>query len=105
MYGDLALSGKVTAAGTLTITIKPTGRQTWTVNQVSISMTTAPIGATCYLKKNGVIVTPMVASGDAAGGDPPVVVRLVDKLTVEWAGCTSGVVGTVLVIYDDGQAN
>lgn len=103
MYGDLPLSGIVKSDGTLTITIKPTGRQTWTVSQVSINMQSAPIGATALLKKNGALITPMVATGDAAGGDPAIDVRPAEKLTVEWAGCTAGQTGTVLVIYDDGQ--
>ena len=101
-YGEQTITGRVASTGALTLTVKPTGRQTWIVSQVSISMTTAPFGALCNLKKNGVIVTPMIASGDAAGGDPPVQLRYNERLTVEWTGATSGDVGTALIIYDDG---
>lgn len=101
-YGDLAYSGVVTASGTLVITIKPTGRQIWTVNQVSTSLTTAPIGAQCFLKKNGNPVTPLIATGDVADGSPPVVLRPNERMTVEWSGCTAGTVGEVFILYDDG---
>jgi hypothetical protein len=101
-YFDQAYSGKVTAAGTLTIKIRPTGRQTWTVRQVSTSMTTAPTGAACFVKKNGNPISPLVATGDVADGEPPIRIAAVDTMTVEWSGCTSGDTGTVLIVGDDG---
>jgi hypothetical protein len=95
-------SATVAANGTATATIV-TGsrRRRWTVSQVSVEMSAAPIGATCALRLNGVLVTPLVPTGDAAGGDPPVTLEGTDVLTVAWAGCTPGQVGSVLALYDE----
>ncbi|MER6059471.1 hypothetical protein [Streptomyces albidoflavus] len=77
--------------------------QTWTVSQVSVEVPGAPIGATCTLRKGGALITPLIPTGDAATGDPPVIVRPGEALTVEFAGCTPGQTGTVYAIYDDGR--
>lgn len=101
--GDLTLSVTVGAGGTATATITTrTALQTWTVSQVSVEMPGAPIGSTCDLRKEGALITPLIATGDAATGDPPVILRSGERLTVNFAGCTVGTVGTVYVIYDDG---
>jgi hypothetical protein len=100
---DLTLTPTVDASGTATATIRPTGRQTWTVQQVSISMGSAGAAASCALYKNGVAVTPLVATMDAAAGDPPVILHPSDTMTVVWTGATVGAIGSVLVLYDDGQ--
>lgn len=100
---DTALSVTVGSNGKATATIKTrTKLQTWSISQVSVELPTAPIGATCALRKNGVLVTPMIPTADVAGGDPPVILRPGETLTVEWAGCTPGATGTVYCIYDDG---
>lgn len=90
------------AAGTATVTIR-TGsrRRRWTIYQVTVEMRNAPIGATCALRLNGVLVTPAIPTGDPLGGDPPITLEGTDTLTVEWAGCTPGDVGTVLMLYDE----
>lgn len=94
----------VAAGGTATATIRvQDGINTWTVNQVSIEMANAPVGATAELRYNGRLVTPMIPTGDVADGSPPVILRPADTLTVEWAGCTPGDVGAALVFYDDGR--
>jgi hypothetical protein len=94
----------VAASGIAVATIKvANGLSTWTVTQVSIAMPTAPAGATCQLQKNSFPVTPMVATGDTAGGDPPVMLRPSDVLTVTWTGCTPGTAAQVLVFFDDGE--
>jgi hypothetical protein len=94
-------SAKIGAGGTGTATIQ-TGhaRQTWDVQQVSVELPAAPIGATCVLRKNGYLVTPLIATGDVADGSPPVTLQPTDTLTVEWAGCTNGTVGKVLLVYE-----
>lgn len=102
-YADLPQTGIVTAAGTLKLVLKPQGRQTWTVSQVSNSMVNAPVGALCYVKKLGVIVSPLVPNSDAASGFPAVQVRYTENMSVEWSGCTPGDIGQVLWVYDDGQ--
>jgi hypothetical protein len=99
---DQTYSGVVTAAGTLTIPIGPgTKARTWVVSQVSTELSSAPIGATCMMRKNGAPVTPMVATGDVAGGDPPVTLYGSDLLQLVWTGCTPGTTANVYVIYDE----
>jgi hypothetical protein len=101
---ELVMTGVVPAAATtLTLTIKPTRRQSWTVQQVSCEMESAPAGATCALRKNGTLITPLVPTGDAAAGDPPVPLRAGEVMTVKWSGVTAGLLGRIIVLYDDGQ--
>ncbi len=93
----------VPASGTATVTIRTRTRlQTWILQQVSVEMSTAPIGTTCELRRNGFLVTPLIGTGDAAAGDPPVMLRGTDVVTVTWNGATPGHVGRVLVLFDDG---
>jgi hypothetical protein len=60
------------------------------------------VGAKCAVRLNGALISPLVPSGDAASGDPPVWVGPGDTLTVEWVGATAGGVGSMVVIYDQG---
>lgn len=105
--GTPSFTGVVDAAGTLTITIRPTAVIMWNISQVSIEMVAvdplAPIpgGAACTLRRNGYLVTPLVPPADAAGGDPPILLTPSDVATVEWIGCTPGDIGRVLVIYTE----
>lgn len=100
---DQAYSVTVDGAGSAVQRIQTATKfQTWTISQVSVEMATAPIGATCYLRKNGVGISPLIPTGDAASGDPPILLRPGETMTVEWAGCTPGDVGSVYLIYDDG---
>lgn len=99
-------STTVTAAGTATVPITTgTQLQTWRVDQVSVEMPTAPIGATCTLRKGGALITPLIPTGDAAAGDPPITLRPGETVTVEFAGCTPGDIGTVYLMYDDGRTS
>jgi hypothetical protein len=95
---DQTYVADVDAAGRATITVMP-GFKPWLVQQVSTEMLTAPSGATCLLRKRGALITPLIAAGDAAGGDPPVTLYQGEALTVEWAGCTPGQQGLATVIY------
>ncbi|SRR6266545_2370334 len=72
----------------------------WKVTQVSVRGATAPSGSLCMLKKNGVFITPIIASGGAAAGDPPVELYPADVMTVEWTGHTPGTLFEVNVFYD-----
>jgi hypothetical protein len=96
-------SATIAGDGTATITIQPQG-QSWRVSQVSVEQATAPAGATCALRLQhngtGVLVTPLVPTGDAAGGDPPITITGFDALTVEWEHCTPGEPATALVLYE-----
>lgn len=104
--GELFLSVTVPASGTVTATITTrTALQKWTVSQVSVEMATAPIGATCTLRKDSALVTPLIPTGDAATGDPPITLRSGQQLTVTFTGCPVGAIGTVYVIYDDGTGS
>lgn len=90
--------GTVSAAGTLVLTITP-GFKPWLVQQISTEMLGAPAGATAFLRKRGLLVTPLIPAADVAAGDPPVALYPGEPLTVEWAGCTPGEQGTATVIY------
>jgi len=90
----------VGADGKATATIKPNAVHKWSVSQVSVELPGAPVGATCAIRRNGLLVTPVIPTGDVASGEPPVEIGPGDRLTVEWAGCTPGQTGSVLVIYD-----
>ncbi len=99
---DRNYTGVADAAGALTITITTgTRERVWVVTQVSARVTTAPIGATCELRKNGAFVTPIIATGDVASGDPPIELQGYDVMTVVWAGLTPGSAGEVYIVYDE----
>ena len=99
---DQTFTATADAGGTAVVTVRPGQKlRTWVITQVSVEMSTAPIGTACVIRKNGALVTPVVATGDAATGDPPVVLYGSDVLTITWTGATPGDVGTVLVFYDE----
>jgi hypothetical protein len=102
-YGEASYSA-VAGGGTAEIQIRTRTNRDWTVSQISIEMATAVAGAVCTMRKNGTFVTYLVPNGDAAGGDPPILLRAVDVITITWTGVTNGVVGKAFVIYDDGEA-
>lgn len=72
------------------------GYQTWRVTQVSNNVPLA--SGLASLKRNGVQITPMIASNGVAAGDPPVDVYPADRMTVEWP--TGGLSGSVRVQYE-----
>lgn len=93
----------VGVAGTATINVRVLGGiQTWTITQVSVEEPNAPAGATCELRKNGNLISPLIPTGDVAAGDPPVKLRPGDTMTLVWTGCTAGSVAKAFVMYDDG---
>lgn len=90
--------------GVTTITFGPrSNRAVFTVTQVSVEYRTAPLGCTCELRKNGALITPMIPTGDAASGDPPVVLKGNDRMTVTFTNGTNGEIANVFIIYDDGS--
>jgi hypothetical protein len=94
-------SGQASSAGILTLTFAVAGSRPLTVTQVSVEMATGGDLAACTLRLNGALVSPAVATGDAVGGDPPIIVMPGDQLTVTWTGATAGSIGTALFLYDD----
>jgi hypothetical protein len=99
---DDVYSARVTAAGVAIITIRAFASQVWTVSQVSTEYTTAPLGCTSTLRKNGSQITALIATGDVADGPPPTILRPGDVMTVNWAGATPGETVKALIYYDDG---
>jgi hypothetical protein len=94
-------SAVVAANGTATITIRTRSVRIWVISQITVELPLAPSGATCAIRKNGYLVTPVIATGDTAAGDPPVILRQEDTLTIEWAGCTPASVGKALLFYEE----
>lgn len=94
-------SAIVAADGTATVKIRPTGNIHWNITQVSIEMFTAPSGSSCVMRLNDAFVTFLIATGDAAGGDPSILLRVGDELTIEWEDCTAGDQGRVFYLYDE----
>lgn len=90
----------VDGAGNAVITISPEGLQQWRVTQVSVELDDDQV-STCVLRKNGRPVAPAVPQLDAVGGEPSVMLRPGDRLTVEWAGATPGLVAAANVFYDE----
>ena len=96
----------VGADGTAKVTVQvANGLDVWSITQVSTEFPDAPVGATCFARKNNYPVTQMIATGDTAGDPPPVTLRPSDVLTVSWAGCTPGTAGKVAVTLDDGRVS
>ncbi len=89
------------ADGTGVANLATTGSGSILIRQVSVELPTAPNGAGCALRRDGVLITPLIATGDAAVEPPPLPVSPGDTVTVEWTGCTPGDQGTVLVFYDE----
>jgi hypothetical protein len=93
------------AAGTITLTFRPRGTDTYRVSQVSpelVQGTAAnmPPAASGALRLNGRLVAPFVPTGDAIGGDPPLYVGPTDEMTVEWINVLSGNQASAVVFYD-----
>lgn len=97
---EAATSATVDLNGNATARLINRGPNTFVVNQVSIEMPNAPSGAVANLRKDGVLITLMVANADVADGDPPVVLRQGETLNVEWSSCTPGDVGTAWFSYN-----
>lgn len=98
-----AYSAVVNSSGIAEVTIRPPRVQSWTVSQVSVEMTTAPIGSSCMIRKNGSMITPLVSTGDVASGEPYVQLLATDTLTVRWESVTPGDVGKVYMFYSEGE--
>lgn len=79
--------------------VRPRGSYTWEVRQVAVEMLNVTAGASCTVRINGWLISPVVAGGDAAAGDPPIDVGPGDVLTVEWLGGIAGRICKATVFY------
>lgn len=95
----LPLSGITDGTGTCRITFKTQGQVGWQVEQITIEMRDAPSGATAALRVNGTLVTDLIPTADAAGGDPPLPMFPGDVGEIEWNDTTPGLQGKALIIY------
>jgi hypothetical protein len=92
--------GEVDAAGDLVIEFGPENSVTWTVEQVSLEMPTAPVGATAEVRyMNALVDATLNARRSAAGGVPSIFLQGGERMSVVWANCTPGDPGRVLVTY------
>lgn len=104
MYGDASLDGTVrVGATTLDVPFGPGAKtRQWLVQQVSIQMDAAPLGAYAQLFKGNRLISPMLPT-DVAGAGAPVLLSGTETMTVRWSAVTAGLQGRVTVIYDDGR--
>lgn len=100
---DDTFTARVGSNGQATVTFKvPNNRVVYTVKQVTVEYPAAPINCICAVRKNGNLVTYLIPTGDAAGGDPPVVISQSDIMIVRFAFATVGDTVNVTIFYDDG---
>lgn len=95
---DDQFSSRVAADGTATIRFTPTKNQPWKLQQVSTEMNNAPSGATAELRKNGNLISVMIAS-DVVDSEPPVPVVPGDRMEINWFGGTPGEEVAAYIIY------
>jgi hypothetical protein len=82
--------------------------ENWRVTQVSVKGTAAPAGSQVELRKNDAFITPIIATGGVAAGDPPTdIFRHYDELQVVFTGQTPGTLFGITIFYtllnDQGQ--
>jgi hypothetical protein len=95
---DDQFSTRVAANGTATVTFTPTKNLPWLLQQVSIEHANAPSGCTAELRKNGNLITVMLAT-DVADSDPPIPVAPGDRMQVNWFNATPNASVAVYIIY------
>lgn len=99
---DRDFSTTIASNGQGSITLTPTKNLPWIVTQVSTEYASAPSGCSAELRKNGSLITKMIAT-DVADSDPPVFLRPGDRLVVTWFGGTVGQTVSALFIYEEGR--
>lgn len=98
-YPPFTTAGTVPASTNLTLTYTPRGAGLTKVSQVAVEMAGAG-SSICVLRRNGALITPMIPTGGAAGGEPPIWLWPGDLLTAEWTGAPVGATGKMTVLYD-----
>jgi len=87
------------ASGVCEVIIRTRGAEWWSITQVSVEMIDAS-SATCTLRYNGRLISPLVPNADTAGGDPPIILRSGDEMSIRWEAATPGAVGQVTCWYN-----
>lgn len=100
-YPPFTTSATADASGFASAAFRCRGNQVNRVTQVAAEMAGAA-AAVCAIRRNTWLVCPIVATGDAGAGDPPIWLWPGDEMTVEWTGAPPGAVGKVTVFYDLG---
>lgn len=98
-YPPFRTAGVADSSGRLELVFTPRSSGLVRATQVTAEMASGA-GAACSVRRNGSLVSPLVATGDAAGGDPPVWLWPGDQLSVLWTGAPAGAAGTMVVFYD-----
>jgi protein involved in polysaccharide export with SLBB domain len=98
-YPPYTTAGQADALGVLELVFRGRSSQPVKVTQVTCEME-AGAGAACSVRVNGALISPMVPTGDAAVGEPPVRLQPGDELTVRWTGAPPGATGRMVVIYE-----
>jgi hypothetical protein len=93
-------TGTISAAGTASLQFRPP-RGGAEVQQVGIRAPNVGGGAVGNITKNGRIVTPFVATGDAPAGAPYVTLQTGDVIAAEWTSATVGAAVEAVFFYDD----
>lgn len=96
----LRSTATVNAQGSAVARFTNRGSQILVVTQVTSEMANPGTTATCFLRFNGALVSPMNARTAAANGPPPLFLGPNDEITVEWVGATVGQVGTANAFYE-----
>lgn len=96
---DDQYSARVSAGGSGSIKFTPTKNLPWLLKQVSIEHPNAPSGCTAELRKNGNLITVMLAT-DVADSDPPIPVAPGDRMEINWFNATPNGTVSAYIIYD-----
>lgn len=99
---DRDFSTLIASNGQGSVTLTPTKNRPWIVTQVSTEYRNSPSGSYAELRKNNALVTVMIPT-DVADSDPPVFLRVGDRLVVTWFGGTSGNPVSALFFYEEGS--
>jgi len=97
---DEVVIGVVPANGRINLEWRPP-RGGATVKQVGIRAPNVGGGAVGNITKNGRIITPFVATGDAPAGEPFIPLHTGDVIRAEWTAATPGASVEATFFYDD----
>lgn len=89
-----------TAAGVAEIEHRPRSANRQIVKQVAVE-TPGRSGGIASIRINGFLITPVTASMDAAGGDPPIPLDPGDVMTVLWTGMPVGQLCKATVFWEE----